>query len=76
VTQRTLHEELATVDEALAALEERRTNIVHRIGACNSLGRDFSKILKFPYRVTVTRSSDGPAGGRTKGSKTEPSDKG
>lgn len=76
MTQRTLHEELATVDEALAALEERRTNIVNRIGACNSLGRDSSKILQFPYRVTVTRSARGPAGGRTKGSKAKPSDKG
>jgi hypothetical protein len=75
VTQRTLHEELATVDEALAALEERRTNIVNRIGACNSLGRDSSKILQFPYRVTVTRSSRGPAGDRRKGSKAKPSKK-
>jgi hypothetical protein len=76
VTQRTSHEELATVDEALAELEERRTNIVNRIVAGNSLGRDSSKILQFPYRVTVTRSSGGPAGDRTKGSKAKPSDKG
>ncbi len=76
MTQRTLHEELATVDEALAALEERRTNIVNRICACNSLGRDSSKILQFPYGVTVTRSSRGPEGDRRKGSKAKPSKKG
>jgi hypothetical protein len=76
VTQRTLHEELATVDEALAALEERRTNIVNRIGACNSLGRDSSKILQFPYRVTVTRSATAPVADRSNGSKAKPSKKG
>jgi hypothetical protein len=75
VTQRTLHEELTTVDEALTALEERRTNIVNRIVAGNSLGRDRSKILQFPYQITVTRSARGPAGDRSKGPKAKPSKK-
>jgi hypothetical protein len=76
LSKRTLYEELAIVDEALATLEERRTNIVNRIDACNSPGRDSSRVLQFPYRVTVTRPPRSPAGGRPKGSKAKSPKKG
>jgi hypothetical protein len=60
------------VDESLAELEQRRINIINRIDASASSGRDASKILQFPYQVTETSSSRGRVGGRPKGSKAKP----
>ena len=64
--KQTLHEELAIVDEALAALEERRTNIVHRMMAQISPDTGSSNLLPFPKptRITVrpTRSLEWPIG--------------
>ena len=54
--KRTLYQELEIVDAALAELEERRTNIINRIDNATS-ERGSSKILQFPGRVIVKRSS-------------------
>jgi hypothetical protein len=67
--KRTLYEELEIIDEALAELEERRTNLVNRIESsiskCGS-----SNVLSFPNRVTVRRllrgSTDWPQGSKAK----------
>jgi hypothetical protein len=55
LSKQTLYEELATVDEAIAALEDRRTNIVNRIDSASSESGS-SKVLQFPGLVTVKRS--------------------
>ena len=73
--KRTLYEELAIVDGALAELEERRTNIVNRIDAGNSRERGSSKVLSFPNRVAVISSPRGFDDDWPKGSKAKALDK-
>jgi hypothetical protein len=54
MSNRKLHQELKKIDEALAVLEERRTNIINRLSSPASLSRIAAKILNFPNKITVT----------------------
>lgn len=52
-----LQDELDMIDEAIAKLEDRRTNIIAQMNRTSLHKQDPSKVLTFPGRVTVTRYS-------------------